>query len=443
MADVRPFEGLRFDPSAVSDLGSALCGPFDVISPADRSRLLAASDFNAVKLEAPDPLALPDPYSAAAQTLQKWLRNGALRKENAPAYYLVRHRFIHAGKEHTRTEIIGAVGLEPLTADGPVRPHEATRKGPKEDRLKLMGATAANLSPIMLLYSDPGDLTQAVHNAMTSAQIHRAVAGNEESFDLAVLTDPLMLSTIHRALDKCPLYIADGHHRYETALHHATTLNNHKNDNMDSAHNFLMAAIVEMNDPGLLSLPYHRLLRGLDQPSLSRLREQLNQHYEEELFPTKEDPASIAQQALTRLKGTSVVFAAWGLEPGFVSVLSLRDESIISKVASEARQSRSWASLAPSLFRKTLLVPTLRMEEEQAEREGLLSFGKSAVEAATQVLGGHSQVVFMPSPVSMDAFREVANQGERLPPKSTYFHPKLATGLVFRLLEGELARPGL
>lgn len=443
MADVRPFKGLRFDSLAVSDLGSALCGPFDVISPADRARLLASSDFNAVKLEAPDPLALPDPYSAAAQTLHNWLRDGALREDNAPAYYLVRHRFAHEGKGYTRTEIIAAVGLEPLSADGPVRPHEATRKGPKEDRLKLMEATAANLSPIMLLYSDPGDLAQAVHDAIPSAQMHRVVVGEEESFDLALLTDPLTLGPIHRAFGECPLYIADGHHRYETALHHAKALNNDKQGMIDSAHNFLMAAIVEMNDPGLLSLPYHRLLRGLDQPSLSRLRDQLNQHYEEELLPAKGDPASIAQKALTQLKTTGVVFAAWGLEPGFVSVLSLRDKSTVNKVASKARQSLSWASLAPSLFRETLLMPTLGMEEEQAEREGILSFGKSAVEAVTYVLGGQSQVVFMPRAVSMDAFREVANQGERLPPKSTYFYPKLATGLVFRLLKGESARPGL
>ena len=443
MADVRPFAGIRFDREHVPDLGAALCGPFDVISSADRARLHAASDFNAVRLEAPDPSAATDPYATSAQTLEAWLETGALRQDDAAAYYAIRHRFEYDGREYTRTEIVGAVKLEPLSAEGPVRPHEATRTGPKEDRLKLMQATNANLSPIMLLYRDPGRLTQALDHAISTAGVVKANLGGGESFDVAALSDPMMIDTIHRALEKSPLYIADGHHRYETALHHATTLNARGVRSMDAAHNFVMASIVEMDDPGLLSLPYHRLLRGLDAEHIERLRAQLSEHYVEERYETTAEEAAIARDAMASLEEDGAVFEVWGLDPGVRSTFRLRHESLVAKMSLQADQSHAWASLAPSLFRETILVPVLGIQEEQAERDGLLSFGKSAAEAIERVSSGESQVAIMPKAVPMDLFQQVADRGERLPPKSTYFHPKLATGLVFRRLQGEVASPAL
>ena len=146
MADVWPFPGLRFDP-ARAPLGAALCGPFDMISPGDRRRLLDAGGVNAVRLEAPDPAALPDPYTNAAQTLDAWLADGVLRQDEAPAYYAVRHRFIHEGRSYTRTELLGAVRLSPLSADGPVRPHEGTRSGPKEDPIEADAGHERKLQP--------------------------------------------------------------------------------------------------------------------------------------------------------------------------------------------------------------------------------------------------------------------------------------------------------
>ncbi len=441
MADVWPFAGLRFDP-ARAPLGAALCGPFDMISPGDRRRLLDAGGVNAVRLEAPDPAALPDPYTNAAQTLAAWLADGVLRQDEAPAYYAVRHRFIHEGRPYTRTELLGAVRLSPLSADGPVRPHEGTRSGPKEIRLKLMRATSANFSPIMTLYRGSAGLADLLDRAL-EAPAARAEIGSGESFEMAALTAPEHIAAIYQALAGSPLYVADGHHRYETALHYAASMNGSAGNGGTgaAAHNFLMTAVVAMDDPGLLNLPYHRLLRGLGPEQIERLQVRLAECYVEERRAAEADPTAIASRALADLEDDEAVFSVWGLDPGVLTTLRLRDDALVAEVAARTGRSRAGAGLAPALFRETLLIPVLGMDEETAEREGLLSFETSAVKAVERVSRGEAQIAFLPKAVPMDVFRQVSDLGERLPPKSTCFYPKLATGLVFRRLQGELASP--
>ena len=441
MADVWPFAGLRFDP-ARAPLGAALCGPFDMISPGDRRRLLDAGGVNAVRLEAPDPAALPDPYTNAAQTLDAWLAEGVLRQDEAPAYYAVRHRFIHEGRPYTRTELLGAVRLSPLSADGPVRPHEGTRSGPKEIRLKLMQATSANFSPIMTLHRGSGALAELLDRAL-EAPAARAEIGGGESFEIVALTAPEHIAAVYQALADSPLYVADGHHRYETALHYAESLNGRAPDGetADAAHNFLMTAIVAMDDPGLLNLPYHRLLRGLGPEQIERLRSRIAECYAAESRPADPDPTAIARGALADLEQDDAVFSVWGLEPGAVVTLRLRDDALVADVAARTGRSRAGAGLAPALFRETLLTPVFGMDEAAAEHEGLFSFETSAVKAVERVSRGESQIAFLPKAVPMDVFRQVSDLGELLPPKSTCFYPKLATGLVFRRLQGELASP--
>ena len=441
MADVRPFAGLRFDPARVS-LGAALCGPFDMIFPDDRRRLLDAGGPNAVRLEAPDPAALPDPYTNAAETLDAWLAGGVLRQDEHPAYYAVRHRFIHDGRPYTRTELLGAVRLSPLSADGPVRPHEETRSGPKEDRLKLMRATSANFSPIMVLHGGSPGLADLLDRAFKPPTTPAEIGGGE-SFELAAITAPADVAAVYEALAGAPLYVADGHHRYETALHYAESLNGRapNGEAGDDAHNFLMTAVIDMDDPGLLNLPYHRLLRGLGPEQLERLRARIAGCYKEDRRTMDAGPAAIARAALDGLEAGDTVFSVWGLEPGVLIALRLRDDALVTEVAAQARLSRVCAGLAPALFSETLLTPLLGMDEEAAEREGLLSFETSAARAVERVASGESQIAFLPKAVPMDAFREVSDLGDRLPPKSTCFFPKLATGLVFRRLEGQLATP--
>ena len=196
-----------------------------------------------------------------------------------------------------------------------------------------------------------------------------------------------------------------------------------------------------LDDPGLLNLPYHRLLRGLGPEQVERLRARIAECYDEERRPADAGPAAIARAALADLEDDNAVFSVWGLEPGALIALRLRDDALVAEVAAQADLSRVCAGLAPALFRETLLTPLLGMDEEAAEHDGLLSFETSALKAVERVSRGEAQIAFLPKAVPMDAFREVSDLGERLPPKSTCFFPKLATGLVFRRLEGELASP--
>ena len=340
-------------------------------------------------------------------------------------------------------ELLGAVRLSPLSADGPVRPHEGTRSGPKEIRLKLMRATSANFSPIMTLHGGSGTVSPSSSTAPLKPPLHRADIGGGESFEIAALTAPEHIAAVYQALADSPLYVADGHHRYETALHYAASMNGdaHNGDTGGDAHNFLMTAVIAMDDPGLLNLPYHRLLRGLGPEQIERLRARIAECYAAESRPADPDPAAIARGALATLEEDDAVFSVWGLDPGAVLTLRLRDDALVADVAARTGCSRAWAGLAPALFRETLLTPVFGMDEETAEREGLLSFETSAVKAVERVSRGEAQIAFLPKAVPMDVFRQVSDLGELLPPKSTCFYPKLATGLVFRRLQGELASP--
>ena len=441
MADVRPFRGLRYSPAHVSDLGAALCPPFDVISAEEQARLYAASQWNAVRLEltrAEDAAAGEDRYAAATRWLARWRKDGVVARDERPSFYLVAYDFEQAGGQLTRTELFGAVRLEPLDS-GSIRPHENTRAGQREDRLRLMQATEANISPVMLLYEDDGGVAQTLAEAADAAEPIEADRGGAERFRIWPIDEPSKVRRLQDGLAGQPLYIADGHHRVETAIHYrdlrAAEVATWRRD---QAANFVMAALVSASDPGLLCLPYHRLLKGLDAEALAAVRRRLDDDFIEVRHNSARAPAvQVAEEALAGLRSPDVVFEVWGLEPAMRSSFRLRGSRPRDSLTA-AGHSAAWASLGPAVFRELVLKPALGIEEEEAERRGLFSFSTDATEAVHRVNTGEAQLAFLPRPVPMPAFKEVSDRGERLPPKSTYFHPKLATGLVFNPLQGKL-----
>ncbi|MSQ25584.1 MAG: DUF1015 domain-containing protein [Dehalococcoidia bacterium] len=436
MADVRPFHGLRFNTAVTGPLGPALCPPYDIISPAERQRLLAASPYNAVRIELSangERAAAAEEYATAARTLALWRKDGALVREGVPAYYVIRHEFVYQGRAMARMELTAAVRLEPL-GKGSIKPHEDTRKGPKEDRFKLMAATHTNISPVMLLYAQSKSVGDALAEAQRAAPPLAADLGGGERLLAWPVTDAGATRKIQESLAGESLYIADGHHRYETALAYRDESPRAAGD----AANFVMASLIAFDDPGLLSLPYHRMLKGLDEAAMRRLRAQM----EKAFTPVRHNmswcpPVEVAEAALASLGAADVVFEVWGLEAAQRTSLRLRNPETVGMIAGGNRL-RAWASLSTTLFREALLRPALGLHEEEAEHRGLLAFSKDAADAVHQVNTGAFQLAFLPHAVPMEALREVSDRGERLPPKSTYFHPKLPTGLVLHPLEGAL-----
>ena len=416
MADARPFRGMRFDPSVVGDLGAALSPPFDVISPQDEDALRSRSGYNIVRVEAPRAAAGGDPYAAAAETLSGWQAEGAVVRDPSPAYYVATHTFTYRGRAYSRTELTAAVRVEPFEA-GAVKSHEDTRAGPKKVRLSLMTATGANVSPIMLLYEDDSALGPLLERTTRRSPDAVADLGEGQAFELWVVLETADVDAVRGALREQPLYIADGHHRYETALAYRRQIEAATpHVSPDGAHAFVMATLIGFGDPGLLSLPYHRLLRGLDGDALARLRGLLTSAYDEERHAMPgTSAASVAGVALDSLATDGVAFEVWGLEPGVRSTLSLKSAATVEQIAA-GKASLAWASLGATLFRETILRPLLGASEEEAESRGQLAFGKDAGEAVETVNGGEWQLVFMPRAVPMPALKKISDRGERLPP---------------------------
>ena len=429
MADVRPFRGIRFNPARVPDLGAVLCPPFDIISPDEQQRLYAKDPHNIIRVELTKDEPGKDRYALAAETFRAWRSGGVLMQEPEPAYYIAEHDFTYRGKTMTRLELTAAIRLEDFP--GAVKPHEDTRKGPKEDRLKLMTAAEANVSPIMLLYQMLPLVKEVLQKARATAKPLTADLGGGERFRLWPVANPVFIAALQQAFAKEFLYIADGHHRYETSLFYSKQA---QGKGEAAAH--VLATLIAFDDPGLLSLPYHRVLKSLDAGAMTKLRGALHRNFTIERHPGKGSPDAIAGVILDSLAKDDVLFEVWGLEPAHCLTLRLADKSLVDKIAGRDH-SKSWAGLGATIFRELILLPTLGIKEEEAEKAGKLTFAKDATEAVQMVAGGY-QVAFLPHAVPMAALKEVSDRTERMPPKATYFHPKLPTGLVMKSLAGSL-----
>ena len=424
MAEIRAFRGLRYNPAKVGDIGYTMCPPYDVISPEEQAALTNRNPYNVIRVE----LAQDNDeraYAAAGAALTQWRREQALIEEASPAVYLARHEFMFDGKKLARTEITAAVRLEE-PEKGIILPHEATRSRAKDDRLALLRSTQTNVSPVMLLYD--GAPIPEPSEVPTTADM-----GGGERFVFWAVTDPAGVKQLQAEFASRRLYIADGHHRYETALNYRNELHAQRDD----AASFVMAALISFSDPGLIVQGYHRIFRNLDASAIEQLRVRVSETcVAERVTLGGATPSAVATRAEEAF-AKGALFTLWGLEPGVLTVLSLSGTATVDGIAGRGH-SRAWAGLSNCLFREAILLPALGIQEEETESKGLLVFSKDAAEAVQMVNVGEAQLAFLCKPVPFDAFKEVSERGERLPPKSTFFYPKLPTGLVMKPAEGKL-----
>lgn len=442
MVEIKAFPGLRYDPQRFPDLAAVLCPPYDVISPEADLEYRRSSDHNIIHLEIPrpDPQDVPretgdgDKYARAAATLDRWLKEGVLLPEEPPAIYLHRHHFHHRGKRFNRRGLMAAVRLEEWEKRV-VIPHEATGTSAKDDRLRLIRATRANISPILAFYDDPGGqisslLEQKERERPTAFALERQGEGHE----LWAITDPHLIRGIAEGLGPQPLYIADGHHRYETAL-------NFRNEQRgtgttgDDASNFVLMTLVDARDPGLVVLPVHRLVRGIPPDVLKGFKEWLGTLFEIETYPLAdpdpgEDFESFCAGKMAR-GGPDPVLGLLGLEAGAFFVLKGRRKA----------SARMMPRGGSAIYRRqdVCLLQHLVVENMLGSpREGVdLAYTHSAQDAQDRLWAGEYQLAFLLSPMDVSVIKQVADGGERLPGKSTYFYPKLPTGLALHRLVGE------
>lgn len=441
MADVRPFRGLRYDASA--DVATRLAPPYDVIGPQEQEALYAASEHNVIRVE----LGRTEPnrpddnrYTRARDHLAAWTAAGVLRREAAPAFYLVRHAFRHEGIDRARWELLAQVRLAEW-AEGVVLPHEFTLPEPKVDRLNLLQATRTNTSHIYCLYRDP--------QGTAAALLDRAAAGKPAleipnwrgaALTLWTVTDPAVIAEVQRFFASARLYIADGHHRYETAL-------GYRRDRAaaepaapeDAGFNFVFMSLTSMADPGLLVLPIHRMLRGLSTAQVEALRTRLYQEWDVEPLPVGRlaSPADVrrVEERLAAGGDRAPRFAFHGLVPG--STLVAQPKDLQAMRGRLVGLPASLQALDLALLHETVIHGYLGTGRAAGEVEAALSFTHHAPEALEAVAGGAAQVAILVNPTRVDQLIAVAEAGDKMPQKSTFFYPKLPTGLVMRPLDGD------
>jgi len=420
MADVQPFKALHYDLGVVGSLDAVAAPPYDVIDTAGRAALLERSPYNAVAIDLPkpfdpaDPASNPsgDPYEAAARTLDAWRADGALVADEEPSIWALTQDYTAPdGSSHSRHGILARVRVEDYESGG-IRPHERTHPGPLLDRLELTRATGYNLSPIFSLST--ADAWPLVEPALAAEPWGEATDESGTVNRLWQVTDPAVHAAVGERLAGAELLIADGHHRYETARAYRDEVGG------EGPHNYTLMALTGLDDPGLTVFPTHRLLSGFaaDPERQRRLGSGLRELFEvsevdrEEIDPAGEDGVGV-----------------FGLYDNFHNQayrLRLKDTADLDRRLDGKPE--SYRRLDSAILETKGLAGM--SDEDIDERRGL-EYAKSVPDALAMVDGGEFDVAFVQRPVPVEQVKAVAETDANMPPKSTYFFPKVMTGFAF------------
>ena len=413
MAEVLPFRALHYDPATLQDVTAP---PYDVIDPAQRAALLDRSPHNVVEIDLPQGA---EPYEHAAATFARWQEEGVLRRDEEPALWALTQDYTGPdGRPYTRRGFFARVRVEAYGA-GRVRPHERTHPGPKEDRLNLQRATRANLSPIFALYDDPAGAAWRAVDPGGTPPLAEVTDADGTVHRLWRVADPAAHDAVRDALAASELLIADGHHRYETARVYAEEVGG------EGGHRYVLTCLVSLRDTGLTVFPTHRLLTDLKDPARQEaLAEALRRDWEieeiarEDLEPTGDGPlrlgymdAHFKRPFRLTLKDTAIADAALPGKP------------------------EPYRRLDTAVLEALVLKNALGMSEDDISHFNGLDYARSTAEALARIESGDADAGFFMRGAPVSQVRDVAAAGENMPPKSTYFFPKVLTGMVFHLLD--------
>jgi uncharacterized protein (DUF1015 family) len=421
MAEVEPLRTLRYDPSVVGSLEAVIAPPYDVIDPPQRRSLIERSPFNVVEIDLPESNG-GDPYAHARDTLDAWREQGAIVRESEPALWALEQEYTDPGGERrTRRGFFARVRVEEYGA-GRIRPHERTHPGPKEDRLRLTRATQANLSPIFSLFPDPGGAALDALARATGGEPFATASDDDGTGNrLWRIGEPDLISELQEALAGAELLIADGHHRYETARTYADEIGG------EGEHRYVLMFLVSLSDPGLTIFPTHRLLNDLkDSDTQEALGAALKRDF---------DIERIDRDALEPPAGGDGQVAFGYMDSHFKQPwrVTLKDQSIADEAL--AGMPEPYRRLDTAVLEALILRGALGMSEDDISHLRGLGYSKSFEDAREGVESGRWDAGFFMRPTPVEQVREVAATGESMPPKSTYFYPKVPTGLVFNPLE--------
>ena len=429
MADIRAFRGWRYNLARVGELSAVVAPPYDVIDPSLEMELQARHPANIVRVELgkePPAGADSDRYSRAARQLHEWKTNGTLVEDSDPAIYVCHQNFQVAGRDYTRRGFIARLRLEPF-GTGSVFPHEETMPGPKADRLRLYHATGMNVSPTFGMYPDPHNEIQELceeavrRDTPLLARDHLGVESR-----LWPLTNHDVISRVRGLMGSRPVYIADGHHRYETALRYREERMGSRLDLDDeSPPNFCMMMCVSMHDPGLLILPTHRLLSGIADGTADRIRSLLSAEFAVEEIGRGE-AGSQGVWDLIEADGAQNVLGFGTLSDARWQFARLRGPHRMEKLV--PHHSPAWRGLGVSILHELVIGELFR--DAMGTVPPPFRYVHLLQEVNDALAAGECDLACLVPTPTMEDLRDIASSGERMPAKSTYFYPKLLTGLV-------------
>jgi uncharacterized protein (DUF1015 family) len=417
MAQIEPLTALHYNLEKTGGLQDVIAPPYDVIDAPQRAELEAKSPYNVVRIDLPQG---EDPYETAAQELARWRAGGAIVEDDEPALWILEQDYTGPdGRRRTRRGFLARVRVEEY-GPGRIRPHERTHPGPKEDRLRLTRATKANLSPIFSLFSDPdGRAWRALEPATAGTPWGAATDDDGTQNRVWRVADPTTIATIKAALSDAELLIADGHHRYETARIYADEVGG------EGPQEYVLMDLVALQDPGLTIFPTHRLLKNLTSEQQESLASAIRRDFDvQELESTDQLAPQPSQE----------------LRIGYIDsqhakpfMLTLKSQAIADRALSD--HAEPYRRLDTAVLEALILKGALNMTDDDIDHLHQLGYARDVADAVEQVQAGTYDAAFLMAPVPVERVQAIAASGESMPPKSTYFFPKVPTGLLFNPLD--------
>jgi uncharacterized protein (DUF1015 family) len=422
MADVFPFRGYRYNEEKITDLNNVVTQPYDKIDQDMQLSYYDKSPYNIVRLILGRE---DDRYQSAAEHLDNWINKQILIRDEQPGFYLYTQEYFVEDKKFIRR---GFIGLGALESGEGVKEHETTMEGPKADRLNLIRATEANFGHIFMLYSDPDNQINALFSKIMEDKPLVNVKDEDENIHkLWQITDQDLINNINQKMKDKNLYIADGHHRYQTALNYQRECREKgwKADGVESFNNRLMT-FINMDDPGLQVLPTHRLLYGINNFDLDEFLKKTEEDFNIKTFMSKKEMYDF----LDSNKNKNVF--GFKSKDDIFRVLEFINKDKLEKI--KENHSQEYANLDVTILHKIILEEYLGIDEKALEAKTNLDYIRYRDNALESLKDDKYQAAFILNPTSVEEVKNIADKGEKMPQKSTDFYPKLLTGLVINKL---------
>ncbi len=446
MPRIEPIEAVRFAGPATGDLSALIAPPYDVLDEKGKAALLARDGHNIVAVDLPHLPAKtvgPDAtYEAAGALYRKWLGEGVLKRSEKPAVFVYQQTYTANGRTFKRRGLIANVAVKPFgkAADGlgGIHPHEQTFSGPKEDRMKLMKATKAQLSPIFGMYSDPSDQVGPVLQGVISSgkpSVYATSGGDGVLHELWVVEDAEKITALSRAVQGREIFIADGHHRYTTALNYKTGLEQVQGA-LAAGHpaNNCLFVLISLQDPGMIILPTHRVLGGMGKYSFEAFRKASAPYLK--IVPFGGKTLAELEAALPKAGPHAIGLYDPRNAPGGVGQTMWIATTLEADPlkASHAKMSEAWRQLDVAIVQHIYVEKVCQGQLCEAGQTVAWKFPHTAEEFDRDTKAEGYQLGLMVQATPLEAVRLVSEAGELMPQKSTFFYPKLATGLVINPL---------